>query len=95
MNDQRINLISLYFLIVAVGTIILLIYLITCLLLVYGNHKKDASIPDTLYWLFVGVHLAMNIFVIAKPDRFTMIHRVITSTCILLAYGILATILNI
>lgn len=95
MKDQKINLISLYFLIIAVGAVVLLIYFVTCLLLVYGGHKNDASTSDTLYWIFVVAHLAINIFVIAKPDRFTIIHRVISSTCILLAYGILAMVLNI
>ena len=94
MKDQKINLISLYFLIIAVGAITLLVYFVTCFLLVYGDHKNYASISDTLYWIFVGAHLAINLFVIAKSDRFSTIHRIISSVCILLAYGILAIVLN-
>ena|GEM_PF-6924140 len=95
MKDQRINLISLYFLIIAVGVIILLIYFVTCLLLVYDYHKNNSSISDTLYWMFVGVHLAINIFIIAKPHRFSTIHRVVSSVCIVFAYSIFAILLNI
>jgi hypothetical protein len=92
MKDQKMNLISLYFLIIAVGAITLLVYFVTCLLLTYGNHDKDASASAKLFWIFVAAHLAINIFVIATPKRFTAIHRIVSSASILLGYIAIAII---
>jgi len=92
MKDQRINLISLYFLIIAIGAITLIIYYLTCLILVYDYKGNSTSAPYKLYWLFVAAHLLLNIFIIAKPRRFSKVHRIISSTCILLVYITIAAL---
>jgi len=86
MKDQKIDLVSLYFLIIAVGVITLIIYYVTSVILVHDYKGNSVSTPYKLYWLFVATHLLLNIFVIAKPKRFSKIHRIISSTFILLGY---------
>ena len=89
MKNQTINLISLYFLIIGVGLIFLIVYFLICLVLANG-HNSNTIITVALYCLFAGVHLLLNIFVIAKPQKFTRMHRVISSACILLSYILIA-----
>ena len=90
MRDQKINLISLYFLIIAVGLINMLIYFAVCFVLVYQYKADNIANSSILYCLFIVVHLLLNIFVIAKPQKFSMIPRITSSACILLAYIVIA-----
>ena len=85
MKDQRRNLISLYFLVIAVGVIFLIIYFLTCLVFFYGNTSNE-TITNGFYCLFIIAHLLVNVFVIAKPQRFAAVHRVISSFCVLVFY---------
>jgi len=91
MKNQKLNLISLYFLVVAVGVIFLIVYFITCLVFFYG-HTSNEIVIDGLYCLFVISHLLVNVFVIAKPQKFTAIHRIISSICVLCLYIAVAII---
>lgn len=64
IKDHKINLISLYFLVPAICTVLLLAFLITGA--VIGLEKGSDSLVRVIYSLLVAAHLTFNLFVIAK-----------------------------
>ena len=69
IKNQRINLLSLYFLVPAICVISLLIYFVACFVLLDIEKKESIYFERAIYWLLVAGHLTLNLFVLAKSER--------------------------
>jgi len=89
------KVISLYLSTIALCLTFFMACYILEFLMGFGSGSANTSQSNKIYWLFVLVHLCLHTIGIVRPQKFALVHRLMSTVLLLVIYLLIAVLCGI